>query len=149
MLEDDNMNNILIKKYLPHRKPFLFVDKILAFKPFKYILTVVNVKKTSFYLSGHFPSKPIMPGVLIIEALAQSSGLLINISKKEHAVHHDFLLGCISDAKFKKKVLPDSQLYLYVSLKKIKNNFWKTACKAFVNGKLVCTSNIICVKNEC
>lgn len=136
-----------INKYLPHRYPFLFIDKILKFKKKCYILATKNITLSEFYFTGHFPLKPIVPGVIIIEALAQAGGLLANISLKKINNYPNFYLGSVNKTKFKKLILPGDQVYLEVHIKNIKKTAWKFNGRAFVNGQIACVSEIICIRN--
>jgi len=142
MLEK-NFNN-----YLPHKSPFLFVDKIVKFSHYKYILAIKNITITEFYFPGHFPFNPIVPGVIIVESLAQACGLLINISLNIKPSNPNFYLGGINKTKFKKIVYPGDQLYLEILTKSLRKYAWKFDCKAFKNGKIACSSKLICVRNH-
>jgi len=141
------MINKNINNYLPHRYPFLFVDKILCLKKYNYILTIKNITISEFYFTGHFPTKPIVPGIIIIESLAQTGGLLANISLGIKVKYPNFYLGSINNTKFKKIIVPGDQVYLEVRIKNIKKFAWKFTCQAFVDGKLVCYSDITCIRN--
>jgi len=137
-----NIHEIL--KYLPHRYPFLLVDKVIDFQPEKSLTAVKNVTINEPFFSGHFPKYPIMPGVLIIEALAQAAGLLImrsfESSISENSLY--FLIG-VDKARFKKIVQPGDQLQLFIELERAKQDLWKCKCTASVEGQVACTANIM------
>ena len=141
------MINKYINKYLPHREPFLFVNKIIKIKKYKYILAIKKVLISDFYFSGHFPIQPILPGVIIIESLAQASGLLINLSLNLTPLWPNFYLGSVNKTKFKKIVLPNNDLYLESRTVNQKKLAWKFDCKAFLNGYIICSSQLTCIKN--
>ncbi|HFL8824272.1 MAG TPA: 3-hydroxyacyl-ACP dehydratase FabZ [Candidatus Azoamicus sp. OHIO1] len=142
-MKDNNIN-----EYLPHRYPFLFIDKILKIKEYSYIFAIKNVTISEYFFLGHLPFKPIMPGVLIIESLAQLGGLLINISMNNKSSDLTFYLGSINKAKFKKIIVPGDQLYLEVYAKNLKKTAWKFLGKAFLNGKIISSAEITCIKYE-
>lgn len=137
-----------IMDILPHRYPFLLVDKIVDFEAHKNIKAIKNVSIGEPYFVGHFPVKPVMPGVLIIEALAQASGLLAFKSTDwSSKVRKDalFYLGGIDNARFKKVVVPGDQLELLVSVTKNKLSAWKFRAEAKVDGELACSADITCM----
>lgn len=145
------MNNIdirEIKKLTPHRYPFLLVDRVLKYEPGKSILALKNITSNEEYFNGHFPERPIMPGVLQIEALAQTAGLLIfyttNIPADEKTNWH-FLAG-VDNARFKRMVDPGDQLHLYVEVAKQKSALWVFNAKATVNEELVCSAELLIAK---
>src|SRR3970282_2075585 len=124
-----------IQKILPHRYPFLMVDAILEMERLKRIVGVKNVSITEDYFKGHFPGKPIMPGVLIIEAMAQTGGLLL---LQEVPDREKKLLYCVpvDDARFRRPVVPGEQLRLEVPVISWRGNFCKLQGQASVNGEL-------------
>jgi 3-hydroxyacyl-[acyl-carrier-protein] dehydratase len=138
-----NINEIL--KILPHRYPFLMVDKILEIEPGKTILAAKNVSINEPHFTGHFPNQPIMPGVLIVEALAQAAGILVaktlGISKEGRSV---YLTG-IENAKFRKMVQPGDILHLKVEIKQHRGPLWKFQGQALVEGELVAESSFSAV----
>lgn len=138
-----NMEEIL--KYLPHRYPFLLVDKVESYEPGKNIIAYKNVTMNEHFFVGHFPEKPVMPGVLIIEALAQAGGILAY--KSTEWVPEDTLLyfASIENVRFKKVVLPGDVLQLHVEVTKKRSMVWKFTGTARVDGEIVCTSDMTSV----
>lgn len=134
------VNDII--KLLPHRYPFLMIDKVLDYQDLS-LRALKNVTVNEPCFTGHFPDNPIMPGVLITEALAQAGAILaylkVNSSPKEYL----FFLAGIDNAKFKQMVLPGDQLILEVQITNNKGNFWKIYGEAKVDGKVVCSLEIL------
>ena len=126
-----------IMDLLPHRYPFLMVDRVLEIEPFKYLKAIKSVTINEPFFQGHFPSYPVMPGVLILEALAQAGGILVMKSIPEEMEGKLFLFTGIEKVRFKKSVFPGDQLMLEVFYEKHKLNLWKMSGKATVNGQLV------------
>jgi 3-hydroxyacyl-[acyl-carrier-protein] dehydratase len=126
-----------IMDLLPHRYPFLMVDRVLEVEPFKYLKAIKSVTINEPFFQGHFPSYPVMPGVLILEALAQAGGILVMKSIPEEMEGKLFLFTGIEKVRFKKSVFPGDQLMLEVFYEKHKLNLWKMSGKATVNGQLV------------
>ncbi|MEJ2314686.1 MAG: 3-hydroxyacyl-ACP dehydratase FabZ [Nitrospirota bacterium] len=124
-----------LKNYIPHRFPFLLVDRVLEVEKSKRVVGIKNVSANEHFFEGHFPGNPIMPGVLIIEALAQTAGILTNVSadKKFKGVY----FMSIEKAKFRKPVVPGDQLRLEVELVKQRNTVLKFSGLAKVDGKVV------------
>lgn len=137
-----DINQIL--DLLPHRYPFLLVDKILTFKEYDFLTAIKNVTINEPFFNGHFPGNPIMPGVLIIEALAQAGALLSNLSRtpKEGYKFLYFFAG-IDNAKFKQVVLPGDQLRLEVKITNRKGDFWRVNGEAYVGEKLACSAELM------
>lgn len=135
-----------IMKKIPHRYPFLLIDKVGKWTAHESIEVYKNVTINEPYFQGHFPGQPVMPGVLIIEALAQAAGILAYLS--EDKSHEDFLfyLAGIENARFKQMVVPGDQLRLEVKYKVKKSKFWKVFGQAFVGDKLVCCADLISAK---
>ena len=125
-----------IKRLIPHRYPFLLIDKVEKIIIGKSALGIKNVTVNEPYFQGHFPSKPIMPGVLIIEAMAQTAAILV--SKTIKIVDHDFLVYfmTINNAKFRKLVQPGDVLKLKVLVERNRGNTWKFSGNAFVEESL-------------
>ncbi|MFW6124355.1 MAG: 3-hydroxyacyl-ACP dehydratase FabZ [Acidobacteriota bacterium] len=131
-----------IQKILPHRYPFLLVDRVLDLKKGKSIKAIKNVTYNEPFFNGHFPEHKIMPGVLIIEALAQSGGILLYHSLPDPD-DKIVLLSKIKSAKFRKPVIPGDQIEFNVDLVKEKNRFCEVKGKAYVDGEIVVESEVI------
>jgi 3-hydroxyacyl-[acyl-carrier-protein] dehydratase len=138
-----------ILKLLPHRYPFLLVDRVLDYKVFDYLVAIKGVTMNEPFFQGHFPGNPIMPGVLMLEALAQASGILSNLSRQP-AEGHEFLyfFASIDNAKFKQIVTPGDQLRLEVKLIGQKRDFWRMEGKAYVGDKLACSADLMSAAKE-
>ena len=134
-----------IMKLLPHRFPFLLVDRVLDYVPSERLTAIKNVTVNEPCFTGHFPGRPVMPGVLMIEAMAQAGALLffqthIDAGKPDDGLM--FLAG-IDNARFKKIVEPGDQLRIEVEVLKIRTPVWKISGKVFVEDKLVCSAEIL------
>lgn len=123
-----------IQNILPHRYPFLLVDQITELEPNVNAVGIKNVTINEPFFQGHFPNNPIMPGVLIVEAMAQVAGILAFRSGKQGNIIY---FMSIEKAKFRKPVIPGNQLKLAIKVLKIRNNVWKFSGEAFVNDLLV------------
>ena len=135
-----------IKKYLAHRYPFLLVDRVLELDPGKSIRCIKNVTSNEPHFQGHFPDFPIMPGVLVIEALAQATGLLGFLTMGEEPDSDTlYILAGVDKVKFRKQVVPGDQLELRAELTKQKGKIWKFSAVALVDGKRAATAEITCV----
>jgi 3-hydroxyacyl-[acyl-carrier-protein] dehydratase len=131
-----------IMKLLPHRYPFLLVDRVLEFTPRQSITAIKNVTINEPFFQGHFPDFPVMPGVLIIEALAQTAALLTFTEEKaEDAVYY---FAGIDAARFKKPVLPGDQLVMVATYQREKAGIYKFHVKATVDGELAAEADITC-----
>ncbi len=129
-----DINEIL--QALPHRYPFLLVDRIVEIEPGKRIVGIKNVTINEQFFVGHFPGAPVMPAVLIIESMAQVSGVLIYKDLPDREKKLIYFTG-IESAKFRRPVLPGDQLRIEMNLRHRRNNFGKMNGKALVEGKLV------------
>lgn len=127
---------------LPHRFPFILVDRVMEWEPFSYIHAYKNVTINEPFFQGHFPEKPIMPGVLILEALAQAGGLLALSSINVSTDNHLFLFTGINKVKFRRQVIPGDRLDLFCSDMHLKMNFCKMTVEAKVDGKVACEGEI-------
>jgi 3-hydroxyacyl-[acyl-carrier-protein] dehydratase len=126
-----------ILNLLPHRYPFLLVDRVLEFEPFTSIVALKNVTFNEPFFPGHFPENPVMPGVLILEALAQAGGILVLKSNPDKMNGKMFFFTGIEKVRFRKPVTPGDQLMLRVAYVNHKMNIWKMDGKAYVDEKLV------------
>ena len=138
-----------ILEHLPHRYPFVLVDRVLEIEPGKKIKAVKNVSINEPFFPGHFPHHPVMPGVLIVEALAQAAAILSfktgNFMPSDDSVYY---FAGIDKARFKKPVSPGDQLILEVSIDRILKGIWKYNCYASVDGKLVAEADIMCILKD-
>ncbi|MCX5697858.1 MAG: UDP-3-O-acyl-N-acetylglucosamine deacetylase [Candidatus Omnitrophica bacterium] len=130
-----------IKKILPHRDPFLFVDKILSLEMGKRATGVKNLTLNDYFFKGHFPGRPVMPGVLIVEAMAQVGGVMM-LAPEENRGKLAFFLAA-DNIKFRKTVLPGDQLVMEVEAGRIKSKTGQVHGKAYVEGKLVCEADLM------
>jgi 3-hydroxyacyl-[acyl-carrier-protein] dehydratase len=137
-----------IQELLPHRYPFLLVDRVLELDPNKRILAVKNVSINEPFFQGHFPGHPVMPGVLVLEALAQAGGLLTQLSAGDAEAGDEklFYLVKIDNARFSRMVVPGDQLMLEVRLKRMIRNMAMYECAASVDGKQVASADILCAE---
>lgn len=133
-----------IQEFLPHRYPFLLVDKVIDCEPGVRLLAVKNVTYNEPFFQGHFPHAPIFPGVLIMEALAQATGLLASQSDAALAKKVTYYLAAIDNARFKRPVVPGDQLMLEIKYLKHKRNIWSFDCRAEVDGELAASAQIMC-----
>jgi 3-hydroxyacyl-[acyl-carrier-protein] dehydratase len=137
-----------IQELLPHRYPFLLVDRVLELEPNQRILAVKNVSINEPFFQGHFPGHPVMPGVMVLEALAQAGGLLTQLSATSTAPGDEklFYLVKIDNARFSRMVVPGDQLMLEVRLKRMIRNMAMYECAASVDGKQVASADILCAE---
>jgi len=143
------MEAINVLDYLPHRYPFLLVDKVLEVVAGESITAVKNITINEHFFTGHFPGNPVMPGVLVIEALAQAAGILAYIT--ENALPEDgtlYYLAGVDNARFKRIVLPGDQLILTSKFIKTKHGIAKFSATACVGKELACSAELICAKKE-
>ena len=141
------MNINEVRNYLPHRYPFLLVDRVLEIKKGKSIRAIKNISVNEPQFTGHFPQQPIMPGVLIIEALAQATGILA--FKSEVGKPKDgqiYMLVGVDKVRFKKIVEPGDQLELFVEVIAVKRGIWKFKCQALVDGNIVTNAELMCTQ---
>jgi 3-hydroxyacyl-[acyl-carrier-protein] dehydratase len=138
-----------ILKLLPHRYPFLLIDRVLDYKPESYLIGIKNVTVNEPYFTGHFPQRPIMPGVLILEALAQATGILAfkTVGRTPDSNSLYYLVG-VDEARFKRPVEPGDQLRLEVKCLKRMRGIWKFDCKATVDDELICSAITMCAERE-
>jgi 3-hydroxyacyl-[acyl-carrier-protein] dehydratase len=141
----DSMDIRDILEHLPHRYPFLLVDRVLDIVPGERIHAVKNVTMNEPFFPGHFPHHPVMPGVLIIEALAQAAAILSfkTVGKKSDDKSIYYFAG-IDDARFKRPVVPGDQLHLHVALTRQARGLWKFTAEAKVDGAIAAECGLMC-----
>lgn len=132
-----------IQKILPHRSPFLLVDRILELEPRKRIVGIKNVTINEPFFIGHFPGFPVMPGVLVIEALGQTGGILV-LREGPEPSEKMVLLAAIEEAKFRRPVRPGDQLRLEVDVLSWRTTFCQMKGNAFVDGQLAAEGLVMC-----
>jgi 3-hydroxyacyl-[acyl-carrier-protein] dehydratase len=132
-----------IQKILPHRYPFLFVDAIVEMERLKRVVGIKNVTATESHFQGHFPGKPIMPGVLIIEAMAQTGGLLLlqEVPDRENKLLY---FVAVDGARFRRPVVPGDQLRLEITVISWRGDFCKLEGRATVDGQLAAEATLMC-----
>jgi 3-hydroxyacyl-[acyl-carrier-protein] dehydratase len=138
-----------IMRHLPHRYPFLMVDRVLECEAGKYIVALKNVTMNEPHFPGHFPHHPVMPGVLILEALAQAAAIMsyVTVNKVPDENSVVYFAG-IDGARFKKPVLPGDQLILRADLLRSMRGVWKYATRAEVNGEIVAEAEMMAALRE-
>ena len=134
-----------IKKYLPHREPFLFIDEVIDIDQNNQIHVRKYISPDEYFLDGHFPNNPIFPGVIIIEALGQASGILgfvtMNKTPDEGSI---YVLAGVDKVRFRKRVRPGDTLDIYSTVLGEKRGIWKFDCRAELDKELVCSAIILC-----
>jgi 3-hydroxyacyl-[acyl-carrier-protein] dehydratase len=133
-----------IMDLLPHRFPFLLIDKIVSCTPGETITAIKNVSVNEPFFTGHFPGNPIMPGVLIIESMAQAGGVLSHITVGDSAPKPLYVLVSVDEARFRQTVTAGDQLEIVVSVDRIVRGMWRYKCAASVDGKRAVTARIMC-----
>ena len=139
--EKINLNYDDIIKLIPHRPPFLLVDRVEDLIINDQAVGIKAVTINENYFKGHFPDYPVMPGVLIVEAMAQTAGCLVSYSNKNLQGTKIVYLTGVDDAKFKKQVRPGSTLFMEVKILNFKRNFFKFSGKTFSNNELMASAN--------
>ena len=138
-----------IQTFLPHRYPFLFVDRVTEVESGVLIKGYKNVSFNEYFFEGHFPGMPIMPGVLIVEALAQISGILgfVTTGRKpsENLIHY---FAGSNKVRFKRPVVPGDQLILESNFIKERQSIWKFQCTAYVDGEVACVAEVMTAERE-
>lgn len=138
-----------ILKHLPHRYPFLLVDRVLSCEPGKSIHAYKNVSINEPFFVGHFPHHPVMPGVLIMEALAQAGGILAFKSLGEKpAPDTVFYFAGLDEVRFKRPILPGDQLHLHVEVERQMRGVWKFKGEARVDGQIAAEGKLMCAKRD-
>jgi 3-hydroxyacyl-[acyl-carrier-protein] dehydratase len=138
-----------VLELLPHRYPFLLIDRVLEFEPDVRLLGLKNVTYNEPFFNGHFPVKPVMPGVLIVEAMAQATGLLAMESQPDQVGQKSlyYFVG-IDKARFKRPVEPGDQLHLEVLFRNRRRGIWVFSGEARVDGKLVASAEVMCTARD-
>ena len=138
-----------IKKYLPHREPFLFIDEVIDIDQNNQIHVRKYISPDEYFLNGHFPDNPIFPGVIIIEALGQASGILgfvkMNKTPDEGSI---YVLAGVDKVRFRKRVRPGDTLDIYSTVLGEKRGIWKFDCRAELDKELVCSAIILCADRK-
>jgi 3-hydroxyacyl-[acyl-carrier-protein] dehydratase len=141
------MNINEVKNFLPHRYPFLLIDKVIDIEIGKSLTAIKNVSFNEPHFTGHFPTQPIMPGVLIIEALAQATGILAfksEVGKPQEG--QIYMLVGVDNARFKRIVEPGDQIKLKVEVLTVKRGIWKFKGTALVDDKIVTSAELMCTQ---
>ena len=140
----DTLNIHQIQNYLPHRYPFLLIDRVVSYERYKSITAVKNVTINEPFFQGHFPGRPIMPGVLIIEAMAQAAALLGWVSAPDlNKKGNLYYLAGVDNVRFKRPVEPGDQLKIEVHFEKERRNLWKFKGTATVDDSLVASAELL------
>ncbi|MCB5161656.1 3-hydroxyacyl-ACP dehydratase FabZ [Marinomonas algarum] len=138
-----------IRQYLPHRYPFLLVDRVVELNLKESIVAYKNVTINEPYFNGHFPNHPVMPGVLIIEAMAQAAGILgfktMDKTPEDGSIY--YFVGS-DKVRFKRPVVPGDRVQLEAKIVTEKRGIWKFDCKATVDGELACSATILCADRK-
>ncbi len=146
----DTAKNVIeiqeIKSIIPHRYPMLLVDRVLDYQPGKWLHAIKNVSINEPVFNGHFPELPIFPGVMILEALAQATGILGFRSTESRDENEMYLFASIDKARFKKPVVPGDTMHLHVEFIKERRGMWKFYGEAKVDGKVVCSAHLMCAR---
>lgn len=138
-----------IREYLPHRYPFLLVDRVEELEVGESIVAIKNVTINEPFFNGHFPTYPVMPGVLITEAMAQAAGILgFKTMGKKPSEGSMYLFVGTDKLRFKRQVVPGDQLRLEAKVISEKRGIWKFECKATVDGELAAAGNILCADRK-
>lgn len=138
------LNIYEVMKLLPHRYPFLLIDRVVDYVENDYLHAIKNVSMNEPFFQGHFPEYPVMPGVLILEALAQATGILAFQSMEQKpGADNLYLFVGIDNARFKKQVVPGDQLHLKVKLLKEKRGIWKFEAEAYVDDQLAASATLM------
>lgn len=144
----ETMNIEDIKEYLPHRYPVLLIDRVVEIIPGKSLTAIKNVTANESYFCGHFPRRSVMPGVLLIEAMAQASGLLIYKTLDIPPGAELYFLAGVDNARFKRLVTPGDQLRLHIELGKRRLDLWKFTGTASVDGEVACVAEFMNIKEQ-
>ncbi|UDG79454.1 3-hydroxyacyl-[acyl-carrier-protein] dehydratase FabZ [Candidatus Ecksteinia adelgidicola] len=142
------LNIVEILKLLPHRYPFLLIDRVLDFKEHKYLRAVKNVSINEPFFQGHFPKNPIFPGVLILEAMAQATAILEFKSIGKLEIDELYYFAGIHEARFKHPAMPADQIIIEVNFKKNYHGLIRCKSIAMVDNKIICEATITCARSR-
>jgi 3-hydroxyacyl-[acyl-carrier-protein] dehydratase len=138
-----------IMQMLPHRYPFLLIDRVVDFTKGETLTAIKNVTINEPFFPGHFPTRPVMPGVLVIEAMAQACGILTHVTDENHATKEGIILFVgIDKARFKRQVEPGDQLRFEVQIKRKMRGIWMYEGNAYVGDELACSAELMCTYKE-
>ena len=146
--DSKNLDILQIQNLLPHRYPFLLVDRVVDCQPGISVTAIKNVTINEPFFQGHFEGRPIMPGVLIIEAMAQAGGILYYLSSDDIEAGQLFYLVAVDEARFRRPVLPGDQLQMDVTVARRRRSMWRFDCSASVDGKQAVSAVIMCAPGE-
>lgn len=144
----ETLNHNWIADLLPHRYPFCLVDRVSVFEPDQRVVAWKNVSRNEPYFPGHFPEQPVMPGVLVCEALAQAAALLAHHALRTEGSQRVVVLGGIDQARFRRPIVPGDQVELEVSLVRRRSPLWKFRGLARVDGQLVAEAELLLSETE-
>lgn len=133
---------------IPHRYPFMLIDRVLELEPEKRITAIKNVTINEPFFPGHFPGDPVMPGVLILESMAQAACVLAVKSRSEAPEKFRYYFTAIDNTRFKRPVRPGDQLVHQISVIKFRRSLWSFKCKSYVEGELAAKAEIMCAAKE-
>lgn len=138
-----------VLQHLPHRYPFLMIDRVLTCIPGESLTALKNVTINEPFFQGHFPHRPVMPGVMILEAMAQATGILaFRTTQTRPSEHLLYYLVGVDNARFKQPVEPGDQLMIEVRSERNMRGLWKFSAEAKVEGKLVASADLMCARKE-
>lgn len=145
----DKMDIYEVMQHLPHRYPLLLIDRVEEIRKGEYLRAIKNVSYNEPYFTGHFPHRPVMPGVMILEAMAQATGILAFVTTDSKPTEKSlyYFVG-IDDARFKQPVIPGDQLIIEVDVLQTKRGVWKFSGKATVDGKVVTSATLMCAERD-
>lgn len=138
-----------IKKFLPQREPFLFIEEIIEVELGKSVHCILKNSPDEYFYRGHFPNNPIFPGVLLVEALAQASGILgFKTMEKTPEDGSIYVFAGIDKVRFRSRVRPNDKVHLFSEIVSEKRGIWKFETRAEIEGKIVCTATILCADRK-
>ena len=141
-------DSVAVQKLLPHRYPFLLVDKIIELVENERIVGIKNVTFNEPFFQGHFPSVPVMPGVLVLEAMAQVGCILSKVSSGGAGMSKNLLFVGADSVRWKKKVVPGDTLRIEMRFTKRRGSLWEMEAKVLVEGKLVCSGKLMAMETD-